>query len=77
MLNEIASGQLKAFVERAERLQSEKDTLDEAVRDLHGQVKDSGFDLKLFKETLKVRRQDAAARAEHGELLALYLDAAK
>lgn len=77
MLNEAATSQLRGYFERAERLSAEAAEIADSQKELLVEVKAAGFDPAVFKEGLKVRRQDKAARAERGELLDLYLAAAE
>ena len=77
MANEAASNVIKGYVDRAEQLQRRRELVDEDLSDLFAEAKRNGLDVKVLKEALKVRGQDKAARAEHGALLQLYLDAAE
>lgn len=77
MSNEVIGPPLKALIERAERIEKEKAEADEALRELFAEVRSSGYDLAIFKDALKVRKQDAGQRAEKTSLLNLYLEAAK
>lgn len=77
MANEAGLSQLRAFFERAERLQREADETAQAQKDLLGELKGAGFDVAVFKSALRIRRQDKAAVAERTALEKLYLDAAE
>lgn len=77
MANAAPNTLLKGYFERAERLQKERAEVDQSLKELMAEVKANGFDLPTFKEGLKVRAQDAGARAERTALLEMYLEAAR
>jgi uncharacterized protein (UPF0335 family) len=77
MANETPFNPRKAFIERAERLQREADDLADAQKELIREVKAAGFDVPSFKEALMVRRQDKLQRAEKGQLVDGWLQAAE
>ncbi len=68
----IAGDRLRAFIERIERLEEEKTALGADVRDIYAEAKSSGFDTKIMRQILKLRKMDAADRQEQEELLDLY-----
>jgi len=63
---------LKAFIERIERLEEEKSGLAEDVRDIYAESKAVGFDVKIIRRVIKLRKMDAEKRREEDELLELY-----
>lgn len=71
----ISSAQLKSFVERIERLEEEKVALGEQIRDVFAEAKGSGFDIKIIRQVLKIRKMETQERLEQEELLDLYLAA--
>lgn len=71
----IAAAQLKAFVERIERLEEEKKALADDVKDVYGEAKANGFDTKILRQVIRLRKQDRAEREEQEALLDLYLQA--
>ena len=71
----FAKEQLKSFIERVERLEEEKKTIADDIKDVFAEAKGTGFDTKVIKEILKIRKQDADQRAEHEAILDLYLQA--
>ena len=71
----IAAGQLRSFVERIERLEEEKKALSEDIKDVFGEAKATGFDTKVLRQVVALRRQDTAERQEQEALLDLYLHA--
>jgi uncharacterized protein (UPF0335 family) len=71
----FAADQLRSFVERLERLQEEIDSINDDKKDVYAEAKGTGFDVKLIREVLRIRRQDKAEREEHDAMLDLYLQA--
>ena len=71
----FAAGMLKSFVERLERLEEEKKTLGDDIKDVYGEAKANGFDVAILRQVIKLRKQDAAERSEQETLLDLYLAA--
>lgn len=68
----IAADRLKSFIERIERLEEEKAALTADVREIYAEAKGSGFDTKVMRQIVRLRKMDEAARAEQEALLALY-----
>ena len=68
----IAAAKLKSFVERIERLESEKSELGGDIREVYAEAKGSGFDTKIMRQVVRLRKLDSAARREQDELLDLY-----
>jgi uncharacterized protein (UPF0335 family) len=73
--NSFASEQLKSIIERIERLEEEKAALSEDVKEVYAKAKGNGFDTKILRTVIKLRKQDAAERAEQEALLDLYMHA--
>lgn len=71
----IAGDRLKSFVERIERLEEERNALSDDKRDVYAEAKSSGFDVKILREVIKLRRMDDPDRREREELLDLYMRA--
>ncbi|CAA0096099.1 Uncharacterised protein [Starkeya nomas] len=71
----FAKEQLKSFIERIERLEEEKKTIADDIKDVFSEAKGVGFDVKALRELLRIRRQDADQRAEQEAILDLYLQA--
>jgi uncharacterized protein (UPF0335 family) len=71
----FAKDQLKAFVERVERLEEEKAGIASDIRDVYGEAKANGFDVKALRTIVKLRRQDPSARKEQEAVLETYLHA--
>jgi uncharacterized protein (UPF0335 family) len=68
-------GQLKAFVERFEKLDEDRKAVVEDQAELIKEIKSAGFDGKIFKRLIALRKKSADARTEEAELLRLYGDA--
>ncbi len=67
--------QLKAFVERVERLEEEKKALSDDIRDVYAEAKANGFDTKALRTVVRMRKQDANERKEQEAILETYLHA--
>jgi uncharacterized protein (UPF0335 family) len=67
--------QLKAFIERVERLEEEKKALADDIRDVYAEAKGSGFDVKALRTIVRMRKQDADERKEQEAILETYLHA--
>ena len=72
---EIAKEQLKSFVERVERLEEEKRATADDIRDVYAEAKANGFDTKVLRKVVALRRQDRNERLEQDAILDLYLEA--
>ena len=70
-----ASRQLKSFIERIERLEEEKKGIADDIRDVFAEAKGQGFDTKVMRQVIRLRKKDAAERLEEEALLDLYLHA--
>ena len=71
----FAKDQLKAIIERIERLEEEKKTISDDIRDVYAEAKGNGFDVKALRTILKLRKQDRDERQEHEALVELYMSA--
>jgi uncharacterized protein (UPF0335 family) len=71
----FAGEALKSLVSRIERLQEEKAALQEDIAAVFQEAKSTGFDTKIMREVLKIRRMDKHERDERETLVALYMDA--
>ena len=68
----VAAGQLRAFIERIERLEQEKKTISEDIKDVYAEAKGTGFDTKAVRTLIRLRKQDQAERDETEAILNLY-----
>jgi uncharacterized protein (UPF0335 family) len=71
----FAADQLGAFVERIERLEEEQKALAEDKREVYAEAKANGFETKIIRRVVALRKQDSGERAEQEALLDLYLNA--
>jgi uncharacterized protein (UPF0335 family) len=71
----FAAGQLKSLVERIERLEEEKTALSADIREVYAEAKGNGFDTKIMRQVIRIRRLDKADRQEQEAVLDLYLSA--
>jgi uncharacterized protein (UPF0335 family) len=71
----FAKDQLKAFVERVERLEEEKKAIADDIRDVYAEAKGNGFDVKTLRVVVRLRKQDINERKEQEALLETYLHA--
>ena len=73
--SEVNAGHLRAFIERIERLEEEKKALAGDIKDVYGEAKSNGFDVKIMRKIVSIRRQDRDSRLEEETVLDLYLAA--
>lgn len=71
----VAAGQLRAFIERVERLEEEKQTIADDIKDVYAEMKGTGFDTKAVRSIIKMRKKDQAERQEEEAILDLYKQA--
>ncbi len=71
----FAKDHLKAFVERIERLEEEKKALADDIRDVYAEAKGTGFDVKVLRTVVRMRKQDTDERKEHEAILETYMHA--
>ncbi|HET7382777.1 MAG TPA: DUF2312 domain-containing protein [Pseudolabrys sp.] len=71
----FAKDQLKAFVERIERLEDEKKATSDDIRDVYAEAKGTGFDTKALRTIVRLRKLDTDERREQQEVLDTYLHA--
>lgn len=68
----IAAAQLRSIIERVERLEEEKKGLADDIRDIMAEAKGQGFDIKIIRQIIKLRKMDGSDRQEQETLLDLY-----
>jgi uncharacterized protein (UPF0335 family) len=71
----FAKDQLKAFVERIERLEEEKKAIADDIKDVYAEAKGNGFDTKALRTIVRLRKQDADERKEAESILETYMHA--
>ena len=68
----VAADRLRAFVERIERLNEEKDALSADIREVFSEAKGTGFDVKILRQVIRLRKMEAHERIEQEEILDVY-----
>ena len=71
----FAKDQLKAFIERVERLEEEKKALSDDIRDVYAEAKGTGFDVQALRTIVRMRKQDENERREQEDILETYMHA--
>ena len=71
----IAGNRVRSLVERIEQLEAEIAELNEGKKEVFAEAKGEGFDVKILKEIIKLRKQDKDERDEHETLLDVYMRA--
>ena len=74
---EVAGDQLRAIVERIEHIEEEIKELTEAKKEIYLEAKGNGFDVKILREVIRLRKQDQKERDEQESLLDAYMQAIK
>lgn len=72
---EIASERLTQFIERIERLEEEKAALMNDIKEVYAEAKGTGFDTKVMRQIVRLRKMETSDRLEQEELLELYMGA--
>ncbi len=68
----VAAGQLRALIERIERLEEEKKTIADDIKEVFAEAKGTGFDTKAMRTIIRLRKKDQAERQEEESILDLY-----
>lgn len=71
----VATDQLRSFIERIERLEEEKKAISDDIKDIYAEAKGNGYDVKVMRQIIRIRKQDNNERQEMEALLDLYLHA--
>ena len=71
----VARDQLRAFIERIERLEEEKKTISDDIKDIYAEAKGTGFDTAILKQVIRLRKKDEQERMEEDAILETYLAA--
>ena len=71
----FAKDQLKSIIERIERLEEEKKTISDDIRDVYAESKGNGFDVKALRAVIRLRKQDPNERQEQETILETYMQA--
>ncbi|MBV1704586.1 MAG: DUF2312 domain-containing protein [Hyphomicrobiales bacterium] len=71
----LNAGHLRAFIERIEKLDEEKRAIAEDIKEVYAEAKGTGYDAKVMRKIVALRRRDKDERREEEEILDLYLNA--
>jgi len=71
----VAAGQLRAVIERIERLEEEKKEVAEQIKEVYAEAKANGFDVKILRKVIALRKKPSEERQEEEAILDLYLSA--
>ena len=71
----IAADQLRAFIERIERLEEEKKVISDDIKDVYAEAKGTGFDVKILRKVISLRTKQPHEREEEEAVLDLYMQA--
>jgi len=71
----VAGERLKSLIERIERLEEEKSALAEDIREVYSEAKGSGFDIKIMRQIVRLRKLDSSDRQEQEAILDTYMAA--
>jgi uncharacterized protein (UPF0335 family) len=71
----FAHGQLRAIVERIERLEEEKKTIAADIKEVYAEAKGNGFDIKILRKVISLRKKDVNERQEEESMIDVYLAA--
>ncbi|MCP4071001.1 MAG: DUF2312 domain-containing protein [Hyphomicrobiales bacterium] len=71
----VAREQLRSVVERIERLEEEKKAIADDIREIYGEAKANGYDTKVLRQVISLRKQDLSERQEQDAVRDLYLHA--
>jgi uncharacterized protein (UPF0335 family) len=75
VLNSSAQSQLKSIIERIERLEEDRAAVTADLQEVYAEAKGNGFDVKILRKVVRLRKQDKAKREEEEALVDLYLSA--
>lgn len=71
----VAQDQLRAFIDRIERMEEEKAAIVDDVKEIYAEAKGNGFDTAILRQIIKIRKMDAHERMENEAILELYMTA--
>lgn len=75
VLTAAAQGRLRSIIERIERLEEDKKAVMEDMKEVFAEAKGEGYDVKVLRKVIRIRKQDRAKRQEEEAILDLYLSA--
>ncbi|WP_336293912.1 DUF2312 domain-containing protein [Bartonella sp. CB169] len=71
----LSTNQLRAFIERIERLEEEKKNISDDIKEVYAELKGSGFDSKAVRSIIRLRKKEDHERMEEEAVIQLYKDA--
>ena len=71
----VAASQLRSFIERIERLEGEKKTISDDIKEVYAELKGNGFDSKAVREVIRLRKKEDFERQEEEAMVQLYKNA--
>lgn len=71
----VDAGRLKSLIQRIEKLEEEKANIANDIKEVYSEAKSAGYDVKILRQVIRIRKMDKADRDEMDELLDLYLNA--
>lgn len=71
----VAAGQLRAFIERIERLEEDKQAIADDIKEVYAEMKGTGFDVKAVRTIVRLRKKDQSERQEEEAMIDLYKSA--
>lgn len=71
----VAAGQLRSFIERVERLEEDKKAVADDIKEVYAEAKGNGYDTKIMRKIVRLRKMDTAKRQEEAAMTELYLAA--
>ncbi len=72
-MTDVSAKHLRAFIERIEKLEEEKKAISDDIKDVYAEAKGVGYDTKVMRKIVSLRKQDKDKRREEEEILDLYL----
>lgn len=75
MADPVQGDQLKSIVQRIERLEEEKKTIADDIKEVYAEAKGNGYDVKVLRKVISIRKRDIRERREEEAVLDLYLQA--
>ncbi len=73
MTESVSDKHLRAFIERIERMEEEKKAISDDIKEIYAEAKGTGFDTKVLRQIIRIRKQDRAEREHQEALLELYM----
>ena len=68
----VGADRLRTIIERIERLEEEKKALSDDIREVYSEAKGAGFDIKVIRQVVRLRKMDATDRSEMEQVLDVY-----